>query len=914
MPRPVVFDHTRLLIDGRPRVLMCASLFPFRVPREQWAQRLQAVKNIGYHAIDVYIPWNFHEAEPGVWDFEGRHDIEEFLRLTHEAGLYALVRPGPYICSEWDGGAIPAWVLTDEKMRVRQYDDAFLGEVKKWYDKIMPIIARQQYRGAGADDGGPVILVQVDNELDFYACHEPGKYIGALASMMRAYGVDVPMIACAGQGDMVRAGGAAEDVSPAVNLYPGDNDVDVDAQVRYYRRASDAYDVPLVVTETNRWHRTLRRLVGNGARFIGPFLQVSGWDFDYGTSVNNWGRVEAYMTHDYDFGGVIDPAGQERPDADDARRLCAVIDALGERLASATVSDNRLAGIHLASAGDGRFDETRAGIAVGSLDLHGGGRLLTFTNVSDDAAEIRIGDTPDGAAFDGGYPPLTLPVGAGAMVVADLPLGDGLTLHATSGELVALNEADHTLTLSAPTMAPGRFWAVVRSACGANADDIHADALTVRGANGNVLIQGEQGAVTIGRGRSAWRIVFAQPERRVVVGCAPHSRIRGVDVSSDRPAWTPRGGAVSHDASPLEDLGVYSGAGRYRAKADMRSALGVVLHDAADTVSVRCGSRSTDWQACGGVDTWIPFNTPIADDTDDIAITTRIWGHSNFDDTRLNALRLNGKRGMRGAMRVERILDIGSGWRVEYDRRNPENAERLRGNGLVLGDAPVPRCGFGSRSTTVWPHTLEYTRTLSLGDADAACLHVEHGQTRCEVRVDGRTVGTITPLSPTLWLGEVPDGSELSVVVNRMWGEDAGRISLLVGHELGGWTCESQGLSELRASCARAVYDSASFPVLVPGGEGRWIRVPGASIRESEYSNNTIVRFDGEGLQLTAFTNEYCLGRVVLGELPGTVFAGGRGDLFVVPHGEGDLMLYAESTREHGGVLRGIVLGGPVDR
>ena len=75
MPRPVVFDHTRLLIDGRPRVLMCASLFPFRVPREQWAQRLQAVKNIGYHAIDVYIPWNFHETEPGVWDFEGRHDI-----------------------------------------------------------------------------------------------------------------------------------------------------------------------------------------------------------------------------------------------------------------------------------------------------------------------------------------------------------------------------------------------------------------------------------------------------------------------------------------------------------------------------------------------------------------------------------------------------------------------------------------------------------------------------------------------------------------------------------------------------------------------------------------------------------------------------------------------------------------------
>ena len=915
MSRFVAFDHNRLLIDGRPRVLMCASLFPFRVPREQWKQRLQAVKSIGYHAIDVYIPWNFHETEPDIWNFEGQHDIEEFLRLTHEVGLYALVRPGPYICSEWDGGAIPAWVSTNGKTHVRQYDDAFLGEVRKWYGKIMPIIARQQYRGADADDGGVVILVQADNELDFYACHEPGKYIGALASMMRSYGVDVPIIACAGQGDMLRAGGTAEDVSPAVNLYPGDNDVDVDAQVRYYRRAADTYDVPLVVTETNRWHRTLRRLVGNGARFVGPFLQVSGWDFDYGTSVNNWGRVEAYMTHDYDFGGVIDPTGQERPDADDARRLCSIIDALGERLASATISDDRLTGIHLDSAEGDRFDETRVGVAVGSLDLHGGGRLLTFTNVSDDAADIRIGDAPDDALSDGGYPALTLPAGAGAMVVAGLPLGDGMMLRATSGELIELDESGHTLTLSAPTMAPGRFGAIIRPAHGIKADDIHihTDALTAHMVNGDIVVQGDHGTATIGQGQSSWRITFTQPEHHVVLGCAPHSSVRSVAISLAWPSWTLCDGDVLHDALPLEDMGVYSGAGRYRAATNMRGALGVVLHNAADTVNVRCGNSGTDWQACGGVDAWIPFNEPVADDTKDIVVTTRIWGHSNFDDTRLNALRLNGKRGMCGAMSIERVLDIGSGWRVGYNRTDPDNAERLRENGLVLGDAPVPRCGFGSRSTTAWPHALVYTRTLSLGGA-SACLHIEHGQTRCEVRVGGRTIGIITPLAPTLWLGEVPDGSELSIVVNRMWGEDAGRIALLVGDELTGWTCESQGLKELRASCARATYVRASLPVLVPGGEGRWIRVPGASIRGSEYSNNTIVRFDGEGLQLTAFTDEYCLGRVVLGPLPGTVFAGGRGDLFVVPHGEGDLMLYAESTRERGGTLRGIMLGGSVDR
>lgn len=1053
MTQPVAFSHNQLLIDGEPRVLLCASLFPFRVARAQWRQRLEAVRAIGYHAVDVYIPWNYHETEPGVWDFEGQHDIEAFLQMTAEVGLLTLVRPGPYICSEWDGGAIPAWVATDPALDIRQNDSAFLEAVSRWYDRILPIIARQQYRGVG--HGGSVIMMQVDNELDFFACRDPKGYIGALAGMMRAHGVTVPLISCAGQGDMMRAFGGAEGVAPAVNLYPGDGDVDVDAQVRYYREASDAHGVPMVVTETNRWHRTLRRLVGNGARFVGPYLQVSGWDFDYGTGVTNWGRIESYMTHDYDFGGVIDPAGQERPDADDARRLSAVIGALGARLGAAELPADdaaRLAGVAVAEAGGAAgtgagiaeaggasgtgitgtgtavrpVDEHRDRLAVGALDLAGGGRLLTLTNVS--RGELRVLVAADEAPE---LPAIALPAGAGAMVVRDLPLeagtaetadeagaanmagtaakgsrigrlgklvkgagasadaANGLTIAATSGELVALDAASHAVELSAPTMAPGAVWVALRGE-GAAAEQV-SEGLTVRTAGRLLLVEGVAGEATVvTAGGERWTLRVSQPERKFEASAAPQVEAAGVEMGRQvEAAWTPRAAAVGStagsddvagaanavpsgvagsdvaaskaaDATPdaaapsLESCGVWRGAGRYRAKSNLTGAIGLVLREAADTVNVTYGKLTTTWRGNGGEDLWLPYAEPVAVDAGELTVTARIWGHCNFDDTRLKALRLKASRGIAGALVVRDRIDVGAGWLVDYDQRGFEDASRLREAGLNIGDAPRPRGGLGGRSTTVWPHTLAYTRTLGFGECDAA-LHIEHCGARCEVQLSGQMIGVITPLAPTLHLGRIHDGDTLTVVVTRMWGEDAARgVSLLLGEEVSGWTVESQGLDELCGAAVRAfaqdsqmaetmlessdgvaaadgsstvaapsqaVKTSASvqaLPLSLAPGESCWLRVPASAIEASKHAANTVVRFEGEGLQLTAFTDEHCLGRVVLGGFPGVSFAGGRGDLFLVPEYEGDLVLHVESTLGSDtpipAHLDRILLGGPLDR
>ncbi|MBW3078518.1 beta-galactosidase [Bifidobacterium simiiventris] len=1021
----VTCDHNRIVIDGKPRVLLCASLFPFRVPRGQWQQRLQAVKRLGYHAIDVYIPWNFHETAPGVWNFAGNHDIEEFLRMTHAAGLYAMVRPGPYICSEWDGGAIPAWVATDPergggRTALRQNAPRFLDAVREWYGHILPIIARQQY-----GHGGPVIAVQADNELDFYSCRDPRGYIGALADMMRAAGIDVPIVACAGQGDIERAFGGANGVTPAVNLYADDNGVDMDAHIRYYRAAADRYDVPLIVTETNRWHRTLRRMVGAGARFVGPFLQVSGWDYDFSTSVNNWGHLESYMTHDYDFGGVIDPAGQEREDADDARRLSAIIAALGERLAAAepaesqSVAFRETVGVRSCHAGQGEchverseaesrhlvdVDASNRAVAavntelgIGILDLAGGGQLLTLTNVSKhDLAVPTVSATARDRELS--LPDVTVPVGAGMMIVRDLPVDDRLTLCATDGELIGLHtdtvQTDHSgedstnvagsseddvqndaacertvIELSAPTMHAGQVWAAfapgedsaiaVSSQCGDVETHIEHDALFVSGTEGSV-------AFTICGGARAYRIVVSQPVKQYAPTSAPVTTVTEVETDDTQPAWS-RIDPSANDgrALPMEDVGRYAGAMRYSAAldaADYGTVTGVVLRDAADTISVRYGDRDfhdidtddrngrdsdtndhdgreifTPWQANGGGALYVPFvpdrfrahlgdvvadsvvesgYDPTAAASHELSVTARIWGHSNFDDARLPSLRLTAKRGITGALAVNQTIDLGSGWLTVYDPDDPAEEQRLQHAGLVLGADPEPRGGLGGRTTDVWPHKLAYTRVLHVGDATVAALHVRRGEARLDVRLNGRTVGSITPLQPTLWLGEVHDGDELTVVVWRAWGENAGRMTLLAGREITGWTMAAQGLPELRAAADSACDDvrSVKLPLSVAPGEGVWLRVPRAALADAVCSMNTVVRFDGDGLQLTAFTDDLCLGRVVLGGLPGTMFGGGHGDLFLVPEeSAGDLRLYAEATRDTAGTLNVITLGGPVD-
>lgn len=166
---------------------------------------------MGCNTVETYIPWNLHEPEKGVFCFDGMADVERFIRLAQELGLYVILRPSPYICAEWELGGLPAWLLAEEDMRFRVSCPAFQSHVEAYYRVLMPKLTPLQ-----ADRGGPVILMQLENEYGSYG--NDRTYLRWLRDLMRAEGVTVPLATSDGPVPESLEGGTVEDVLPTVNF------------------------------------------------------------------------------------------------------------------------------------------------------------------------------------------------------------------------------------------------------------------------------------------------------------------------------------------------------------------------------------------------------------------------------------------------------------------------------------------------------------------------------------------------------------------------------------------------------------------------------------------------------------------------------------------------------------------------
>lgn len=139
------------------------SMHYFRVPKEYWRDRLLKMKACGLNTLTTYVPWNLHEPERGKFDFSGNLDLEAFVLMAAEIGLWVILRPGPYICSEIDLGGLPSWLLQDSGMRLRTTYKGFTEAVDLYFDHLMSRVVPLQYK-----HGGPIIAVQVENEYGSY--------------------------------------------------------------------------------------------------------------------------------------------------------------------------------------------------------------------------------------------------------------------------------------------------------------------------------------------------------------------------------------------------------------------------------------------------------------------------------------------------------------------------------------------------------------------------------------------------------------------------------------------------------------------------------------------------------------------------------------------------------------------------
>jgi beta-galactosidase len=159
VPHSFAVQDGKFVLDGKPIQIISGEMHYTRIPREYWRDRMRMAKAMGLNAITTYVFWNEHEPTPGVYDFSGNNDVAEFVREAQQEGLYVILRPGPYICAEWELGGFPSWLLKDRSMVLRSSDPKFLEPTGRWLKRLGQELAPLQ-----VGNGGPILLVQVENE------------------------------------------------------------------------------------------------------------------------------------------------------------------------------------------------------------------------------------------------------------------------------------------------------------------------------------------------------------------------------------------------------------------------------------------------------------------------------------------------------------------------------------------------------------------------------------------------------------------------------------------------------------------------------------------------------------------------------------------------------------------------------
>ena len=187
--RAIGINGRGFTIHGK-HVFICSGSFHYaRVPRALWKDRLLKMKRAGFNTVQTYVFWNFQEPKPGVFNFHGRANLNAFLKLIHKMGMYALVRCGPYDCAEWDDGGYPLWLAFQKGVLVRESDPAFMNPLRQFWNRLLPIVARNQI-----NHGGAVIMVQLENEdPQGWGTVIPNEYFRDLYNMARQHGIEVPM-------------------------------------------------------------------------------------------------------------------------------------------------------------------------------------------------------------------------------------------------------------------------------------------------------------------------------------------------------------------------------------------------------------------------------------------------------------------------------------------------------------------------------------------------------------------------------------------------------------------------------------------------------------------------------------------------------------------------------------------------
>ena len=303
------------LLNGKPYRIFSGEMHYPRIPHEYWKDRLLKLKATGLNTVCTYAFWNVHETSPGVWDFSGDKNIAEYIRTAQEVGLNVILRPGPYICAEWDFGGMPAWLLKNPNLKVRTNTEFFLSETEKYINRLA-----KEVKSLQITNGGPIIMVQLENEYGAFGSDK--EYLIALKNILIKAGFNVPIFSADNPPKKVLDNANLPDVTPVLNFGPAT----VEKVSDNFKLLTNYGNIPqmvgefwtgwftewgqkkLAVTDWEKQKADIQFMLDSGKSF-NLYMIHGGTNFGFTAGANDGGSGFEPDITSYDYDAPINEAG-----------------------------------------------------------------------------------------------------------------------------------------------------------------------------------------------------------------------------------------------------------------------------------------------------------------------------------------------------------------------------------------------------------------------------------------------------------------------------------------------------------------------------------------------------------------------------------------------------------------------------
>ncbi|XP_006892911.1 PREDICTED: beta-galactosidase-1-like protein 2-like [Elephantulus edwardii] len=303
-------EGQNFMLEGSTFWIFGGSVHYFRVPRQYWKDRLLKLKACGLNTLTTYVPWNLHEPERGKFDFSGNLDLEAFIWMAAELGLWVILRPGPYICSEIDLGGLPSWLLQDPNMKLRTTYKGFADAVDHYFDHLMSRVVPLQYKL-----GGPIIAVQVENEYGSY--NKDPAYMPYIKKALEDRGI-VELLLTSDNKDGLSKG-VIQGVLATINLQSqhelnllttfllNDQGIQPKMVMEYWTGWFDSWGGPHNILDSSEVLKSVSAIIDAGSS-INLYMFHGGTNFGFINGAMHFNEYKSDVTS-YDYDAILTEAG-----------------------------------------------------------------------------------------------------------------------------------------------------------------------------------------------------------------------------------------------------------------------------------------------------------------------------------------------------------------------------------------------------------------------------------------------------------------------------------------------------------------------------------------------------------------------------------------------------------------------------